>query len=113
DLFVGEVGGHGRHDGVGVGALAPDGAVAEGGERVGQVGGVLAADGRPGRARVAGAGRAVAGGAGRHGAVGLAAAEDLLAHGVELAAGVRALGDHAVVGDARQNLLGGEVGADV
>ena len=77
------------------------------------VGGLLAGHRRVGRARVAGAGRAVAGQAGRDAAGAVAGAIEALADLVELHALVGTSGDRGVVGDARTRLLGGEPGAEV
>src|SRR5690606_6527243 len=109
DLLVGQVGGDPGHDlelrvvgqrtGAGAELLEPARGVI----------GVLAADARVGRARVAGAGGAVAGHAGGDAAREVAAAVELLAHLVELHAVVRAAGDHGVVGDAGARALLREV----
>src|SRR5690606_12061183 len=89
------------------------GAVAEFLEAAHRVAGVLAADARIGRARVAAAGGAMAGHARRDPALEVAAAVDLLADLVELHAVVRAAADDRIVGDAGPGLLLGEIGADV
>src|SRR5690606_4508012 len=113
DLLVGQLARHLGHDLEHGAVVFRRGAGAVLLEAARGVPGLLPAHVRVGRARVAGAGGAVAGHAGRDAALEIAAAEQLLADLVELHALVRAPGHHGVVGDAGRRGLVGEVGADV